>query len=882
MHNFLRTAKVAVSILGVLLAVTVAVAGIAIAKPFIQELPGLQEAAVHTKASLSTTDSDRDGLTNFVEVRRTRTNPHKADTDGDGLSDGTEVQRTKTNPRKADSDGDGASDGAEIAAGTDPWNPASYPGSGRPPENPNPPPPPPVDTTSPNTTITSGPAATTTATSAKFSFSSSETGSTFACKLDSGAFGSCTSPKSYSGLSVGSHTFSVRATDAAGNADQSPAVRAWTVQAPSGPPADAGVEAVWVAPPTAQANVPVVLDGTASDGPAPLDCTWSFENADGSAVYQTQNGCKIDFTFESPGTKYVKLTVENDEGETDTNKQSLNVVSTAPDTAPPNTTIDSGPSGSTTASGASFAFSSSEANSSFQCQLDGAALAACTSPKSYSGLGVGSHTFSVQASDAAGNVDLTPATQTWTVETGPPPPPDTTPPNTTIASGPSSSTTATSASFSFTSTETGSTFACKIDSGAFGSCTSPKSYSGLSVGNHTFSVQASDAAGNVDLTPASQTWTVQAETEPPPTSPGCVAGATNATTASAVRSAVVAGKSVCVTANVGDVTLESLGNRAGVVVSTEGTNAMGHVLVKETSNLTIRNARLRSIEIRSADGMTLENSVLGGTKANRVEDQLIFAPDESNNVVIRNNDLGWTIADDSGNTGYGCRCYGELNHLRFVGNHLHDLASDGFQGSDGEDVLIDRNNIGPVGANPSSSEHSDLIQIVSNGPGFKITNNWLHEQGYYEGAVTHNAGSTYIHGQVGAGTTGSLLYENNLIEKNQGRTEICGLGTGGTTRNNITIRRNTWVEGGLAFTSFPGFEWDCDSGSGNLVERNIAVDPSGGFAQDGSAGAATFLSNLWGQRSLVTLDASGNCTSANCNPSGQEAIGYRKPSGVNW
>jgi hypothetical protein len=117
---------------------------------------------------------------------------------------------------------------------------------------------------------------------------------------------------------------------------------------------------------------------------------------------------------------------------------------------------------------------------------------------------------------------------------------------------------------------------------------------------------------------------------------------------------------------------------------------------------------------------------------------------------------------------------------------------------------------------------------------------------------------------------------------NQGRTEICGLGTGGTSRSNITVRNNTWVEGGLAFDNFPGFSWECDGGTGNTVARNIAVDSDGGFAQNGSAGSATWSANLWGQPSLVTLDADGNCTSSNCNPAGQEPIGYRKPSGVDW
>ena len=250
-------------------------------------------------------------------------------------------------------------------------------------------------------------------------------------------------------------------------------------------------------------------------------------------------------------------------------------------------------------------------------------------------------------------------------------------------------------------------------------------------------------------------------------------------------------------------------------------------------------------------------------------------PDENNDVTIRNNDIGWAKADNSGNTGYGCRCYGTLNRLKFVGNKLHDLAGDGFQGVGGSDVLIDRNEIGPVGANPDSSEHSDNIQITYNGPNLRITNNWIHHQGFYEGKTTGNSGSIYIHG----GTSNTLLLENNLVQTNQGRTEICGLGTGGTSRSNITIRNNTWVDGGLAYTGFPGFEWDCDSGSGNTIERNIAVDPDGGFAQSGSA--APIAGNLWGQPSLVTLDGAGNCTSSNCNPGGGP-IGYRKPSGVAW
>ncbi len=285
---------------------------------------------------------------------------------------------------------------------------------------------------------------------------------------------------------------------------------------PAEEPTNVLARAAWTAPANAQAGKQLPLDGTGSTGDAPMTCTWSFENQDGSVVWQTQSGCSIAFTFSEAGTKYVKLTVNDANGETDSNKQEL-TVSPPPDTAPPETTITAGPSGTTTSTSASFSFDSSESGSSFACKLDEGSYGSCTSPKAYSGLSLGSHTFSVRATDAAGNTDATPATRTWTVESAPA---DTTPPETTITSGPSGETSETSASFSFDSSESGSSFACKLDEGSYGSCTSPKAYSGLSLGSHTFSVRATDAAGNTDATPATRTWTVEsgpADTTPPET-----------------------------------------------------------------------------------------------------------------------------------------------------------------------------------------------------------------------------------------------------------------------------------------------------------------------------------------------------------------------------
>jgi hypothetical protein len=87
---------------------------------------------------------------------------------------------------------------------------------------------------------------------------------------------------------------------------------------------------------------------------------------------------------------------------------------------------------------------------------------------------------------------------------------DTSPPNTSIDSGPSGLTNSPSATFTFSSSEAGSTFECRLDAAAFTACTTPREYSGLTETSHTFEVRAIDAAGNVDSTPAARTWSIDA------------------------------------------------------------------------------------------------------------------------------------------------------------------------------------------------------------------------------------------------------------------------------------------------------------------------------------------------------------------------------------
>jgi hypothetical protein len=87
----------------------------------------------------------------------------------------------------------------------------------------------------------------------------------------------------------------------------------------------------------------------------------------------------------------------------------------------PETTITSGPDLTTVRTDATFEFSASKSNSTFECKLDTAPFAACTSPQTYPTLALGPHTFQVRATDSGGDTDATPATYTWTVGSAPVP-----------------------------------------------------------------------------------------------------------------------------------------------------------------------------------------------------------------------------------------------------------------------------------------------------------------------------------------------------------------------------------------------------------------------------------------------------------------------------
>jgi len=334
-------------------------------------------------------------------------------------------------------------------------------------------------------TITSSPTDPSSSTSATFGFTG-DPGTSFLCRLDAGSFTTCTSPKSYSGLVEGSHTFQVKARDAAGN-ESAPTSSSWVIDTtPPAPPA------IGSAPPN-PSNETSPSFGFSGEAGATFQCEL---DTGGFSSCTSPHG----YSGLADGSHIFRVRATDAAGNTGAATTYTWTIDTAP---PPAPSISSGPADPTNATVATFAFSDTEPGVTLLCQLDAGAFTGCTSPKSYTGLIDGSHTFRVKARDAAGN-DGAPGTYTWRV--------DTVQPTTTITSSPPNPSNDTAPAFGFSANET-ATFQCKLDAGAFAACTTPKSYSGLGDGSHIFQVKATDQAQNTGSA-ASYTWSIDAT---PPT-----------------------------------------------------------------------------------------------------------------------------------------------------------------------------------------------------------------------------------------------------------------------------------------------------------------------------------------------------------------------------
>jgi hypothetical protein len=106
----------------------------------------------------------------------------------------------------------------------------------------------------------------------------------------------------------------------------------------------------------------------------------------------------------------------------DTGKQYANPDHASLDTYAPDTIITAGPDPSAAVSTWHFEYASNEAGVTYQCRMDGdvndteAGWDACATVLATS-LATGDHVFEVRAIDAAGNVDPSPASAAFSVQT---------------------------------------------------------------------------------------------------------------------------------------------------------------------------------------------------------------------------------------------------------------------------------------------------------------------------------------------------------------------------------------------------------------------------------------------------------------------------------
>jgi hypothetical protein len=180
------------------------------------------------------------------------------------------------------------------------------------------------------------------------------------------------------------------------------------------------------------------------------------------------------------------------------------------DTSAIDTAIDAGPDGLTNDPTPSFTFRTATTGATYECSLNGAAFALCSSPYTTPKLASGAYTLRVRAVSPQGKADATPAERAFTV--------DADAPDTRITGGPADHGETGEASPTITyASEPGAAFECRLDNTRSGDvdtqefkpCPAAGWTATLAGGRHTFEVRAIDAAGNTDPTPDSRTFIVR-------------------------------------------------------------------------------------------------------------------------------------------------------------------------------------------------------------------------------------------------------------------------------------------------------------------------------------------------------------------------------------
>ncbi|RPH69297.1 hypothetical protein EHM76_07215, partial [bacterium] len=351
------------------------------------------------------------------------------------------------------------------------------------------------------------------------------------CSIDNSNFTECVSPIEYDNLSDGNHSLLILSEDNVGNRGQVPSSFNWTI-----------------------------------DTEAPSTSIFSAIDGNNDFLIQGSNTSSNSMSFEfsandtggnedvGVGIKQIQCSIDNSnftdcvsplEIESDTLKDGShvfmiraedNVENLSPepssfnwtiDTVSPTTIISNVTDGNRTSisngsntrfNSATFAFSGNDTGvgiSNFECSLDNSNFTTCSSPVQATNLTDGDHTVTIRSQDSVGNVDISPSSFSWTV--------DTVPPETSILSAidgnesivsSGQNTSSNLITFEFSGNDTDGVginhLECSLDGGSFTVCSTPVQFTSENItdGTHTFEVLSVDNSTNKDPSPASFNWNV--------------------------------------------------------------------------------------------------------------------------------------------------------------------------------------------------------------------------------------------------------------------------------------------------------------------------------------------------------------------------------------
>ncbi|MBI2692088.1 MAG: hypothetical protein HYX29_09125, partial [Solirubrobacterales bacterium] len=341
-----------------------------------------------------------------------------------------------------------------------------------------------VDTTAPTVSITAPVAGSSVKPPARLTFTTTDATPilTRTCEVDGGEPAPCVSNATFA-LPSGDHVIEVSATDTAGNVG-SASVSFSVATLPTlsvSSPASAAV----------LGSSTAIVDFQTANAPTSVTCKLDTGTA---------TACTSPLSYEelSEGSHSVTIAASNVAGKA-TVMRTFKV-----DTISPTVSISAPLVGSNIKSPVRVTFASTDSTPVLarSCRVDSDAAAPCVSGATFP-LAGGNHTITVSVTDSAANVGS--SSVSFFARSAPRVTIATPAADAFVGPGP--------LAISFSATESPTTTKCKLDSGVATACTSPKTYSGLAVGQHSITVSATNATGTGSATVSFTVQNLQGQIE---------------------------------------------------------------------------------------------------------------------------------------------------------------------------------------------------------------------------------------------------------------------------------------------------------------------------------------------------------------------------------